>query len=91
MSWKRIVYFLLVVIVAVISGLAGVAAGSLASQAGLYQGDMLTRIGDVTIDETHSFFNALFQYQPGDVVPVSVVREAQEFQVEVKLGESDSS
>jgi 2-alkenal reductase len=68
-----------------------VAAGSPASQAGLQQGDIITQIGEVPIDETHSFFNALFQYQPGDVVSVGVARDSREFQVEVRLGESNSS
>jgi 2-alkenal reductase len=68
-----------------------VAANSPASQAGLQPGDIITRIGEVSIDETHSYFNALFQYQPGDIVPVGVVRDSREFQVEVRLGESNSS
>jgi len=68
-----------------------VAANSPASQAGLHEGDILTRIGEVSLDETHSFFNALFQYQPGDVVSVGVARDYQEFEVKVKLGESNSS
>ena len=68
-----------------------VVANSPASQSGLQRGDIITQIGDVSIDETHSFFNALFQHQPGEIVPVSVVRDGQKFQVEVTLGESNSN
>jgi 2-alkenal reductase len=67
-----------------------VAANSPASQAGLQPGDIITRIGEVSIDETHSYFNALFQYQPGDMVTLRVVRNYREFEVEVRLGESNS-
>lgn len=57
---------------------------------GLVQGDFLTQIGDVPLDETHSFINALFNYQPGETVLIKGVRNAQPFEVEVTLGESRS-
>jgi 2-alkenal reductase len=62
--------------------------GGPASQAGIQVGDIITRIGEVAIDETHSFLNALFQYNPGDQVPVQVVREGSQFELQVTLGES---
>ncbi len=67
-----------------------VVANSPASEAGLRQGDIITKIGDVSIDETNSFINALYKYQPGDRVTVDVARESQTFQVEVTLGETNS-
>jgi 2-alkenal reductase len=65
-----------------------VVANSPASVAGLQQGDMITSIGEVSIDETHSFIDALFEYQPGDQVPVELVRDGERLQVEVILGET---
>ena len=65
-----------------------VVAGSPASQAGLQPGDLITRIGDVTIDENHSYINALFQYKPGDQVTLEVVRDGKTLQVQVTLGET---
>ena len=65
-----------------------VVAGSPASQAGLQPGDLITRIGDVTIDENHSYINALFQYKPGDLVTLEVVRDGKTLQVQVTLGET---
>jgi len=67
-----------------------VVANSPASEAGLRQGDIITKIGDVSIDETNSFINALYKYQPCDRVTVDVARESQTFQVEVTLGETNS-
>lgn len=62
-------------------------SGSPASKAGLQPGDIITRIGDTALDETHSYFNTLFQYNPGDQVTVEVVRENKTLTFEVTLGE----
>lgn len=48
-----------------------VLADSPASQVGLQPGDMITRIGDISLDETHSFMNILFVYKPVDLATVS--------------------
>ncbi|MGE5074042.1 MAG: S1C family serine protease [Anaerolineae bacterium] len=65
-----------------------VAAGSPASQAGLQQGDIIIKVGDIAIDETHSYLNTLFTYKPGDNVSLSVIRNGQTVQLNVTLGES---
>jgi len=68
-----------------------VAGNSPASQAGLQQGDIITKIGDVTLDETHSYVNALFEFQPGDQATLEVVRGNETMQVQVTLGEAPQS
>jgi serine protease Do len=65
-----------------------VASGSPASEAGLQQGDIITRIGDVALDETHSYVNTLFTFQPGDQVTLTLMRGRDEMQVQVTLGEA---
>ena len=65
----------------------GVDANSPASQAGLQQNDMITKIGDTALDENHSYMNTLFLYKPGDQVTVDFVRDGQSQQVTVTLGE----
>jgi 2-alkenal reductase len=65
-----------------------VISGSPAAQAGLRPDDILTHIGETAIDETHSYLNSLFQYQPGDTVMVTLVRDRQPMQAKVTLGES---
>jgi serine protease Do len=64
-----------------------VTSGSPASKAGLQAGDIITRLGETALDETHSYFNTLFQYNPGDKVTVEVMRENKTLKLEVTLGE----
>ena len=64
-----------------------VAAGSPASQAGLQQGDIITRIGDVTLDESHTYVNTLFSFKPGEQTTLTLIRDGKEMQVQVTLGE----
>ena len=68
-----------------------VADGSPASSAGLQQGDIITKLGDVTLDETHSYVNTLFTFKPGDQVTLTVMRDGKEMQVQVTLGEAKHS
>lgn len=65
-----------------------VEAGSPAAQAGLQENDIITKIGDITIDETHSYVNSLFNYKPGDTIHLTVMRDGQETQLQITLGEA---
>jgi 2-alkenal reductase len=67
-----------------------VARNSPASQAGLQVGDIITRIDDIAIDETHAYINTLFQYAAGDQVTLTINRNGREIQVQVTLGETGS-
>jgi len=67
-----------------------VLANSPARDAGLETDDIIIRIGDVTIDETHSYINTLFLYKPGEQVMVEVLRNGKKIQLQVTLGESGS-
>lgn len=64
-----------------------VAPNSPASKAGLQERDIITKIGDVALDETHSYINTLFEFQPGDQVTLDVVRGNEKMQMQVTLGE----
>ena len=68
-----------------------VADGSPASTAGLQQGDIITKVGDVMLDETHSYVNTLFTFKPGDQVNLTVMRDGKEMQVQITLGEAKHS
>ena len=61
-----------------------------AHQAGLQEGDIITKIGDVALDETHSYVNTLFEFQPGDPIALDVVRGNETLQIQVTLGETQS-
>jgi serine protease Do len=67
-----------------------VAEGSPASQAGLQPGDIITGVGETTLDDTNTYINTLFQYSPGDTVSLTVIRDNEQTQVEVTLGEAES-
>ncbi len=67
-----------------------VAENSPASQAGLQPGDIITGVGETTLDATHAYVNTLFQYSPGDTVTLTVMRGNDQIQVDVTLGEADS-
>jgi serine protease Do len=59
-----------------------------AAQAGLQQDDIITSVGNQSIDADHSFINALFAYQPGDQVAIKFLRNGQEMTVNVTLGQA---
>jgi serine protease Do len=67
-----------------------VAANSPASKVDLRQGDIITGIDDVSLDDTHSYLNTLFLHQPGDQVTLTVVRGSKTMKIQVTLGESNS-
>jgi serine protease Do len=65
-----------------------ITSGSPASQAGLQQGDIIVKLGNVEIDESHAYLNTLYTYKPGDQVTLDFIRNGQNMQVQVTLGES---
>jgi len=62
--------------------------GSPADKAGLQESDIITKVGDITLDETHSYVNSLFTYKPGDTIPLVVMRNGKETQLQIALGEA---
>jgi len=68
-----------------------VSTSSSAGDAGLLVGDIITGINTTTIDESHSYLNILYTYKPGDMVTLEVIRNDQNLQIQVTLGESKSS
>jgi serine protease Do len=67
-----------------------VAPNSPASQAGLQQGDIITSLGRVPLDDTHSYINTLFTFKPGDLVTLEYNRNGKVVQVQVTLGTANS-
>jgi len=59
-----------------------------AAQAGLQQGDIIIRVGDTPIDENTSYINALFEFQPGDQVVITILRDGNEQTLNITLGEA---
>jgi serine protease Do len=65
-----------------------VSSNSPASKVGLRQGDIITSIGGITLDGTHSFINSLFSFKPGDQIKVVLMRNGNSQEVQMTLGES---
>jgi len=63
--------------------------GSAADDAGIQVDDIITALGDEPIASMFELAVAVRQYQPGDTVNVTFLREGEEQQVDVTLGERD--
>ena len=46
----------------------GVELINLAGRSNLQPGDIITKIGDIALDEEHTFVNEMFAFQPGELV-----------------------
>ncbi len=64
----------------------GVKSGTPAAEAGIQDGDIITKIGDRVLDDEHPLDATLSQYSPGDVVAVEVLRDGQTITLNVTLG-----
>lgn len=68
--------------------IAEILPDSPAEKAGLQEGDIITHIGDVTLDSDHPFANALYRFTPGESVSLTVQRGSEQIQMDVLLEES---
>jgi S1-C subfamily serine protease len=69
-----------------ISGGTGIVPGSPAEVAGLADGDIVTKVEGVLIDELHPLQDLLVQYSPGTVIVLDVLRAGATVQISVTLG-----
>jgi len=58
-----------------------------AAESGLQQRDIIVRFGDIELVENTPFINALYEYSPGENIPVHVLREGEKVELEVRLGQ----
>ncbi len=66
--------------------LTGVRAGSPADKAGLKAGDVIVEFAGKPVKDLYAYTDALYAQQPGDVVTVVVLRDAERVEVKVTLG-----
>jgi putative serine protease PepD len=65
-----------------------VVAGGPAEKAGLRKGDLVTKIGSRTVNDSKALVGAIQAGKSGDQLPITIVRNGAEQQVTVTLGES---
>ena len=65
-----------------------VVENSPADVAGLRSDDIIVEINDIILDETHSYLNTIFKFEPGEMVTVQFVRNGDLQAAEVMLGET---
>ncbi|MEJ7762374.1 MAG: PDZ domain-containing protein, partial [Thermomicrobiales bacterium] len=58
-----------------------------AEDAGIEPGDVITEIDGLRIDSVTPFIEALFNYGPGDTIPVTIQRGEETIEIEVTLAE----
>jgi putative serine protease PepD len=63
--------------------------GSPAADAGLRSGDVVTKVGDVTVEDAADLIRAVRSHEPGDEVTITYTRDGRSSDVQVELGESD--
>lgn len=66
--------------------LSGVRAGSPADSAGIKAGDLIVEFDGKAVTDLQTYSDALYARQPGDVVPVVVLRGAERVRLQVRLG-----
>ena len=65
---------------------SGIVPGSPAETAGLADGDIVTKVQGMLIDELHPLQDLLVQYSPGTVIVLDVLRAGATVQISVTLG-----
>jgi S1-C subfamily serine protease len=64
-----------------------VESGGPADSAGLKRGDIITALDSAEVRSSGDLLSSLRQYQPGDSVEVTILRDGKQLGVELRLGE----
>ena len=62
-----------------------------AAQAGLKERDVITKVANQTVDQTHSLTSLLAQHQAGDKITLTIVRDGKTMNIDVTLGETPAN
>lgn len=72
------------------NGGAAVASGSPAEKAGLKEGDVITKVNDIKLDNDTSLLSQLSQFSPNDTIKLTILRGGREQVLTVTLGQYNS-
>jgi serine protease Do len=64
---------------------SAIVAGSPAEKAGIQAGDIITKVNNTAIDETHTLASSLARFMPGDKLTLTIVRGGKMQTVDVTL------
>ena len=67
-----------------------VVEGDPAEKGGVKPGDVILKIGDKAVDEPHDVQFAVLDYEPGDSIPLAIVRNGKELTVWVEAGKREN-
>ena len=67
-----------------------IVAGSPAEKAGIKDGDIITKVDDLSVDESHSLTSLLARHTPGDKVTITVLRDGKLLKLTATLGTTPS-
>ena len=67
--------------------ISNIEPGSPAAVAGLQSGDIITRIGDQSLDADHPFINVLYNFSAGETTILELIRGQEFLNIEITLGE----
>lgn len=70
---------------------AGLTEGGAAASAGIQEGDIITRVGDVPVNSTPQLQEQIGRFRPGDKVNLTVMRDGKERLVTVTLRNKDGA
>lgn len=68
-----------------------IVSGSPAEKAGLKPGDVITKIGNFTLNEKTSLASAVGRYKANETVELTVIREGKEMKIKATLAEAPNS
>ena len=68
-----------------------VQSGSPAANAGLKTGDVITKVGDTTVQNDADLIRAIRSHEPGDEVTITYTRDGNSAQAKVELGNSSDA
>jgi Do/DeqQ family serine protease len=68
---------------------AGITPGGAAEDAGLKEGDIIVRVGDISVNNTPQLQEQIGRFRPGDRVNLSILRDGKEQQLAVTLRNKD--
>lgn len=66
-------------------------SGSPAEQAGLQEGDIITHMNGIELNDEHPYENVLYTFSPGQTVDLKVVRRYDTIDLQVVLGQGNGS